>query len=113
MSFTILANFFVNASKLKTNFLIETHSEHIIERIRTLIMKNPSLASDVIIYYVEQNKEQKCSEITQIKINDNGQYTEKLPDNYLNNFRLEEIDTQMGIMLKNLKNKIIPKNDNQ
>lgn len=89
----------------KIKFLIETHSEYLIERIRTCIMKDPKLANDVVIYYVEQKETKKQSEITKIEINSNGQYS-PLPDGYLINFRLKEIDTQMDLMLDNLKKNI-------
>lgn len=88
----------------KTKFIIETHSEYFVERIRTCIMTNPALANDVIIYYVEQNKEEKQSKITSIKINSKGQYS-YLPEGYLTNLRVKEIDTQMDIMYEKLKKK--------
>ncbi len=91
------ADILVKYIKSKAKFLIETHSEYFIERIRTHILKNPSLAEDVVIYYVEQNKDKKHSEITRIEIDSNGQYS-TLPKGYLINMRLEEIDAQMDLM---------------
>ena len=44
---------------------------------------------DVAIYYIEQNEAEKCSTITTININSNGQYS-NLPDDYITNFRLKE-----------------------
>lgn len=99
------ANFIVDSIKDEKKFLIETHSEYFVERIRTCIMKNPNLANDVIIYYVEQNKEEKQSVITPITINSEGQYSD-LPDGYLTNYRLKEIDEQMDLMYKNLMDKV-------
>ena len=90
--------------KSETKFLIETHSEYFVERLRTCVMLNPSLADSIIIYYVEQNKDEKQSKITPIKINSKGQYS-NLPDGYLTNFRVKEIDTQMDIMYEKLRKK--------
>jgi hypothetical protein len=99
------ASFLVESVKSKTKFLIETHSEHFIERIRTHILKNPSIAEDIVIYYVEQNNDKKHSEITKIEINSEGQYS-TLPEGYLNNFRSKEIDIQMNLMLEKLEKEI-------
>lgn len=98
------ASFLVNLMKSETKFLIETHSEYFVERLRTCVMLNPSLADSIIIYYVEQNKDEKQSKITPIKINSKGQYS-NLPDGYLTNFRVKEIDTQMDIMYEKLRKK--------
>ncbi len=99
------ASFLVESVKSKTKFLIETHSEHFIERIRPHILKNPRLAEDVVIYYVEQNKDKKHSEVTKIEINSEGQYS-TLPEGYLINFRAKEIAVQMDLMFDSLKEKI-------
>lgn len=91
-----LAGFIVKSITSKKKFLIETHSEYFIERIRTRIMKDPSLAQHIIIYYVDQNKDKKQSEIIKMEINSKGQYS-TIPDGYLTNIRLEEIDAQIDI----------------
>jgi len=91
-----LAGFIVESISSNKKFLIETHSEYFIERIRTCIMKNPALSKNVIIYYVDQNKDKKQSEIIKIKINSKGQYS-TLPEGYLTNIRLKEIDAQIDI----------------
>ncbi len=98
------ASFLVENINCESKFIIETHSEYFIERIRTCIMKNPSLSNDVIIYYVDQNAE-KEEKITPIEINLEGQYS-NLPEGYLTNFRMKEIDDQMNIMLKNLEKEL-------
>lgn len=84
-----LADFFVKVVSEKKKFLLETHSDYFIERIRYNIMTGDLPAEDVAIYYIEQNKAEKCSTITTIDINSNGQYS-NLPDNYITNFRLKE-----------------------
>lgn len=91
-----LAGFLVESISSNKKFLIETHSEYFIERIRTCIMKNPVLSEKVLIYYIDQNKDKKQSEIIKIEINPKGQYS-TLPEGYLTNIRLEEIDAQIDI----------------
>lgn len=98
-----LASFMVDSLEPNKKFLIETHSEYFIERLRTCIMKNPMLSEKIIIYYVEQNKDNEQSEIINIEINSKGQYS-TLPKGYLTNFRLNEIDVQMDLTLSKLKN---------
>ena len=84
-----LADFFIKAASKKKKFLLETHSDYFIERIRYNIMTGDIRTEDVAIYYIEQNEAEKCSTITTININSNGQYS-NLPDDYITNFRLKE-----------------------
>lgn len=84
-----LADFFVKVSSADKKFLLETHSDYFIERIRYNIMKKTIRTEDVAIYYIEQNENEKCSTIETIDINSNGQYS-NLPDDYITNFRLKE-----------------------
>ncbi|MDO9326433.1 MAG: AAA family ATPase [Methanoregula sp.] len=93
--------FIVKLSK-KKNFLIETHSSYIIERLRTLIMKNRISPDNVKIYYVEQNEDKESSIIQEIKIDIFGRYS-NLPPNYLCHFGVREKDDQMKIFLKKSK----------
>lgn len=99
-----IATFLVSLLKDKAKFLIETHSEYFIDRIRTCVLENPSLAEHIIIYYVEQDIQEKQSKIIPINFNSKGQYS-NTPSGYLTNFRMQEIDTQIDLMLKNLKNR--------
>ena len=84
-----LADFFVKVASENKKFLLETHSDYFIERIRYNIMTGDIPTEDVAIYYIEQNKAEKCSTIITIDINTKGQYS-NLPDNYITNFRLKE-----------------------
>jgi len=84
-----LADFFVKAASKNKKFLLETHSDYFIERIRYNIMTGDIPTEDVAIYYIEQNKAEKCSTVITIDINSKGQYS-NLPDNYITNFRLKE-----------------------
>ena len=98
-----LGGFFVDSiKKIESKYIIETHSEYLIERIRTRIMKEPQLAEKIAIYYIEQNEENASSEKKEIIIDSNGDYSE-IPKNYLTNISIREIDEQLDIMLLNRK----------
>ena len=97
-----LAELFIQIANKKKRFLIETHSDYFVERIRMGIMKGVISNEDVAIYYMEQDEKKKSSTVTKIEINDIGQYS-KLPDGYLTNIRLEEVETQTDLMLKSLR----------
>jgi len=96
-----LADFFVKVSSVNKKFLLETHSDYFIERIRYNIMKKAIRTEDVAIYYIEQNENEKCSTIETIDINSNGQYS-NLPDDYITNFRLKETRKRTKKLLENL-----------
>jgi predicted ATPase len=96
-----LAELFIKIAKDKTRFLIESHSDYFVERIRMGIMRGDITKDDVAIYYIEQNEKKRCSTVTKIEINKMGQYS-NLPDGYLTNIGLKEIKDQTDLMLKKL-----------
>jgi len=99
-----LCDFFIESIKRnKSKYIIETHSEYFIERIRTHIMKEPKLTENVAIYYIDQNEKTSSSEKTQITIDSKGNYSE-LPENYLTKISIREIDNQLEIMLRKMHN---------
>lgn len=69
---TRLADFFVSMSFIKKQCIVETHSEYIINqlRYRVAISQTPTLAENIIIYFVE--KEDDHSKYKKIKINKYG-----------------------------------------
>jgi predicted ATPase len=96
-----LGSFFVESiRKHRGKYLIETHSEYFVERIKTHIMKDPTLSENIKIYYVERNRKIGFSDIKEIKIGPTGEYS-KLPDDFLTNVSLNEITKQMDIMFEN------------
>ena len=103
-----LADFFVKFASNERKFLLETHSDYFIERIRYCIMNEDISSDNVAIYYIEQDEDKKCSTYTEIKINSKGQYSTSnlpdgnLPDNYVTNFKLEENRKMMKKLLENL-----------
>lgn len=84
-----LADFFIKKASKKLKFLLETHSDYLLERLRYNIIEGNIPTEDVAIYYIEQSEVEKCSTITKIDIDSNGQYS-NLPEHYITNFRLEE-----------------------
>jgi predicted ATPase len=67
-----LADFFVSMVKeKKINYIVETHSEHLLMRLRTLIKRGAIKAEDVAVYFTERSPE--CRQIKKIQINSNGE----------------------------------------
>lgn len=96
-----LADFFVELASDEHKFLLETHSDYLLERLRYNIIDGKIPTEDVAIYYIEQNEAKKCSTITKIDINSKGQYT-NLPEDYITNFKLEETRKIARKLLENL-----------
>jgi predicted ATPase len=67
-----LAELFVNTVKRESSsFVIETHSENFILRIRNLVAKGSISKNDVQIYWVEDD-ERPGSQLVKIDLDDNG-----------------------------------------
>lgn len=97
-----LADFFINFASNERRFLLETHSDYFIERLRYGIMNGTLLPENIAIYYVEQDETKKSSTITKIELNSKGQYS-NLPSGYITNFRLEETREMTKKLLEKLK----------
>jgi len=65
-----LADLFVSMAKKGQSVIVETHSEHLLLRLRRLIAEEQINSDDVAIYFVE--KEGNDSKIREIKLQDNG-----------------------------------------
>lgn len=61
-----LADFFIETVKLERNLIIETHSDHIVNRIMRKMMEDESLKDFIKIYFIDKNIEGQtiCSPIT-------------------------------------------------
>lgn len=66
-----MADFLLEVSLSKRNIIVETHSEHIINRLVRRIIEDDTrrLKSNIAIYFIEQNLE-KMSKIKKVIIND-------------------------------------------
>lgn len=65
-----LADLFVAVARSGRGALIETHSEHLVLRLRSLIARGAIKAEDVALYYVE--KERDTSSVKRVPIQKNG-----------------------------------------
>lgn len=66
----LLADLFVSMGNKGQTIIVETHSEHLLLRLRRLIAADKIKASDVAIYFVE--KDGYDSKIRQIELQENG-----------------------------------------
>jgi predicted ATPase len=67
---TILADLFSNFAKKKVGVLVETHSEHLLLRLRHLVAKKSIKQEDIALYYTEKDGEK--SKIREIPVEQNG-----------------------------------------
>ena len=88
-----LGDFFVYLANIEKKFVIvETHSEHLLLRIRTLIAEEKIDCSHVALYFVE--REEGISKVKQIPINEYGHIDDEdwpeefLDDTIVESFRL-------------------------
>ena len=99
-----LADFFIEIASIRHRFLIETHSDYLIERIRYHVAKGDLKSEDVLIYYIEPDPVTKSSRPIEVEINSKGQY-HNLPKGYITNFKLTETKNMTDVLLKNLRDK--------
>jgi hypothetical protein len=77
---SILGDMFIDAINEKNkNFIIETHSEHLLARVRRRIAEGKISRDDIKIYYFDPTPE--GTEIQEVTLNEYGQY-EKFPEGF-------------------------------
>jgi predicted ATPase len=70
---SILGDLFISAfNDGKRRFIIETHSEHLLNRVRRRIAEGKIKKEDVVIYYFENTFD--GTSIQEVKLNEKGQY---------------------------------------
>lgn len=68
-----LGDFFVSLSQINKQIIAETHSEHLINRMRLQIAKGYlCYDQDIVIYFCERRSNEEGSEITKVKIDEFG-----------------------------------------
>ncbi len=82
-----LGSFFAQKVRQKMKFMVETHSDHLTDRIRMEVRKGTIAASDVSILYFENGK--KGGRIYNIEIDDEGNILDA-PPSYRQFFMTEE-----------------------
>lgn len=96
-----LAELFANSIKTtKNKFLIETHSDTFILRLRRLVAENKLDKKDIVIYYVNYDDESYQSNLEKIEIKDNGSVS-----NWPENIFSESLEETKAIFSLNFKKK--------
>jgi predicted ATPase len=69
-------------SKGKNNYIIETHSEHIIRKIQVMIANGDLKEEKVAVYYFDKDKSTGTTSIKEMELEDNGFFKEPWPDGF-------------------------------
>lgn len=81
--------FYLTCSKFNQKYIIETHSDYIIDRFRINLRNNLNNNISAQLLFFERS--QDGNKIHQIEINDNGEYSEEQPKSFREFFILEEM----------------------
>ncbi len=76
-----LADLFLNFAKDDKKFVIETHSQELINRLRLRVIENPELKDKINIVFIESDSE-LGAQATQFEIDNNGMFP-SWPDGFL------------------------------
>jgi len=99
-----LADLFLSFIQDNKRFIIETHSQEFINRLRLRVIENPELKSKINIVFVEPNNKKGAS-IKQFKIDENGMFPE-WPEGFI-----DESEKLANAILKARINKSIKRNE--
>lgn len=86
-----IGDFFLDIGRSDTGVLVETHSEHIINRIQRRIAEGTAESDSVVVYFVE--KEDSVTNIRKIDIDEDGSF-EHWPDGFFQ----EDLDDAIEIL---------------
>ncbi len=89
---TVLADLFSDFAKKRVGVLVETHSEHLLLRLRHLVAKKLIKQEDIALYYTEKDGE--SSKIREIPVEQNGHI--KL-DDWPKGFFQESLRESLGL----------------
>jgi predicted ATPase len=96
---SILGDLFIDAAteqKGKRTFIIETHSEHILARVRRRIAEKRLSKDQVAIYYFNPTSE--GTQIQEVTLNEQGQY-ESFPDGFFEEDVMEAFEHLKALKL--------------
>lgn len=96
----LLADLFVFMAKRKQTIILETHSEHLLLRLRLLIAEKKISANDVAIYFID--KKDGISNIKEINLQDNGHIK---PIDWPDGFFGETLKTSFALASEQSKSK--------
>ncbi len=89
-----LANYFTRqANENNKNYLIETHSEYLLNRFRALIVKGELKEEDIAIYYI-QNDGQKAT-VHDLKFTTDGQI-HNAPEDFFKTYMIDVMDIALN-----------------
>lgn len=95
---SILGDLFIDAIlNSRRTLVVETHSEHILARVRRRIAEKKLTKEDIAIYYF--NPTTKGTDIMEVTINDNGQY-ENFPEGFFEEDLVEAFEHLKAINRK-------------
>jgi predicted ATPase len=80
--------------KSKKNYVIETHSEYLLNRIRLAIVKGTLKESDLRVYYLDNNGDD--AEIHELKFGKEGQI-ENAPDSFFDTYMMDVMDIALNV----------------
>jgi hypothetical protein len=87
---SVLADIFASMIQRDQHVLVETHSEHLLLRVRTLVARGDIDASQVAIFYIDRPGE--ASRIRELPLEDNGHIsTEHWPDGFFDDTLRESL----------------------
>jgi predicted ATPase len=87
-----LADMIAEARKEKgLHFIIETHSDHIINKLRYLVASGNLESSDVVIQFFDRNCNSGTPGTTEISISENGELSMDIPTGFSDNTDLETL----------------------
>lgn len=77
---TIFGSFLAQCIKQNNQFIIETHSEHILLRLKRLIKEGKLTNDDVCVVYVDRT--QNGSKCTELRLDEDGDFIDEWPDDF-------------------------------
>ena len=75
-----LGSFFLELFKRRVQAIVETHSEHLLLRVQTLVAEGRFNPDDVAIYYVKPTGAGK--QVSRVHLNARGEFLDSWPDGF-------------------------------
>ena len=98
-----LAELFVNSLSDDKNkrYLIETHSQNFILRVRRLIAEGKFNYNDLALYWIDFDEEKNVSSLKEIKVNELGKVVDYWPENVFS----ESLDESIALRAAQIQKK--------
>ncbi|KFN41041.1 hypothetical protein N789_03930 [Arenimonas oryziterrae DSM 21050 = YC6267] len=92
----LLGNYFSSRSK-KRQYVVETHSEYLINRLRLLVARNELQESDVVIYYCGSETTQNPSGVSKVTMKRDGTLS-GMPKEFFSTYSVDTFNLAMTVM---------------